>query len=126
MANKDRKEMNGYICKGLALARKLSEEELSKERGTCWYLPHHPVTSPTKPWKLRIVFDAAAEFEETSLTKNLISDRDMTNKNLVGVLLRFRQGKVGIATDVEGMFIQILVRKEDQDSLRFLWRRNSY
>ena len=41
-------------------------------------------------------------------------------------LLRFRQGTIGIAADIEGMFHQIRVREEDQDSLRFLWWTNSY
>ena len=49
----------------------------------------------------------------------------MTN-SLVGVLLRFRQGTIGIAADIKGMFHQIRVRKEDQDSLRFLWWTNGY
>lgn len=47
MATKYREVIDGYISKGFA--RKLSEEELSKESDKCWYLPHHPVTSPTKP-----------------------------------------------------------------------------
>ena len=123
MAAKYREVMDGYINKGFA--RKLSEEELTSESDTCWDLPHHPVTNPTKPGKMRIVFDAAAEYNGTSLNKNLIHGPDMTN-NLVAVLLRFRQGKIGIAADVEGMFHQIRVRKEDQDSLRFLWWTNSY
>ena len=123
MAAKYREVMDGYINKGFA--RKLSEEELTSESDTCWYLPHHPVTNPTKPGKMRIVFDVAAEYNGTSLNKNLIHGPDMTN-NLVAVLQRFRQGKIGIAADVEGMFHQIRVRKEDQDSLRFLWWTNSY
>lgn len=49
----------------------------------------------------------------------------MTN-SLVGVLLRFRQSTIGIAPDIEGMFHQIPVCKEDQDSLRFLWWTNAY
>ena len=123
MAAKYCEAMDGYINKGFA--RKLSEEELTSESDTCWYLPHHPVTNPTKPGRMRIVFDAAAEYNGTSQNKNLIHRPDMTN-NLVAVLLRFRQGKIGIAADVEGMFHQIRVRKEDQDSLRFLWWTNSY
>ena len=47
----------------------------------------------TYPRKLRIVFNAAAEFAGTSLNKNLLQGPDMTN-SLVGVLLVFRKGKV--------------------------------
>ena len=123
MATKYRDVMDSYINSGFA--RKLSEKELDMQSSSQWYLPHHPVTSPTKPGKVRIVFDAAAEYEGTSLNKNLLSGPDMTN-SLVSVLLRFRQGTVGIAADIEGMFHQIRVREEDQDSLRFLWWTNSY
>ena len=123
MAVKYREVMDSYISSGFA--RKLSEEELNKESKTHWYLPHHPVTSPTKPGKVRIVFDAAAECEGTSLNKNLLTGPDVAN-NLVGVLLRFRQGKIAFAADIEKMFHQIRVREEDQDSLRFLWWTNGY
>lgn len=77
MAIKYREVMDSYISSGFA--RKLSEKELVKESSTHWYLPPHPVTSPTKPGKVRIVLDAAAEFEVTSLNKNLLSEPYMTN-----------------------------------------------
>ena len=123
MAIKYREVTDNYISSGFAC--KLSEKELARESSTHWYLPHHPVTSPTKPGKVRIVFDAAAEYKETLLNKNLLSGPDMTN-SLVGVLLHFRQGTIGIAADIEGMFHQIRVREKDQDSLRFLWWTNNY
>ena len=78
--------MNTYISK--SFARKLSKKNLSNDSDSCWYFPHHPVTNPTKPGKMRIVFDAVPDFGEKSLSKNLISGPDLTN-NLVGVLLRF-------------------------------------
>ena len=123
MAVKYREVIDNYISSGFA--RKLSKEELNKVSNTHWYLPHHPVTSPTKPGKVRTVFDAAAECEGTSLNKNLLTGPDVAN-NLVGVLLRFRQGKIAFAADIEKMFHQIRVREEDQDSLRFLWWTNGY
>ena len=83
------------------------------------------MTNPNKPGKFRIVFDATAEFAGTSLNKNLLQGQDMIN-SLVGVLLHFHQGKVGLAADVEAMFQQVRVRKKDQDALRFLWSSDNY
>ena len=51
--------INGYIAKGHA--RKLTKEQAEQRSNKTWYLPHHPVTSPNKPGKIRVVFDAAAK-----------------------------------------------------------------
>ena len=40
------------------------------------------------------------------------------------MLKRFRDGQLAIMTDIEAMFHQVKVLKEDTDSLRFLWRTN--
>ena len=66
------------------------------------------------------MFDAAAEFDNTSLNKNLLQGPDCTNSP-VGVLLRSHQESVGIAADIESMFHQVKICLEDQDSLSFLW-----
>ena len=38
-------------------------------------------------------------------------------KSMVGVLLRFRHGEVGLAPDVKVIFHQVRVWKQDQDAL---------
>ena len=85
-----------------------------------WYLPHHPVTNPNKPGKVRRVANAASQFRGESLNSNLLTGPDLLN-NLVGVLLRFIEHPVAVLSDIEGMFMQIAVRQEDQSALRFLW-----
>ena len=37
-----------------------------------WFIPHHAVFNPKKPDKLRVVFDCAAEYQETLLNKMLM------------------------------------------------------
>ena len=70
-----------------------------------WYLPHHPVTYPMKPGKVRIVFDYAAKYHGISLTQQLLQGPNFTNP-LVRVLTRFRQETTATAADEEGMFHQ--------------------
>ena len=50
----------------------------------------------------------------------LLQGPDLTS-NLLGVLTRFRQEKYAFMADIEKMFFQVRVRKEDQSFLRFLW-----
>ncbi|XP_072022724.1 uncharacterized protein [Amphiura filiformis] len=100
-------------------AEKIPKGEIAREDGKVWYIPHHPVYHPQKA-KLRIVYDCAATYGGTGLNQELIPGPDLTS-SLVGVLLRFRQERVALASDIESMFYQVGVRKEDRDLLRFLW-----
>ena len=72
-----------------------------------WYLPHHAVLSPNKPGKVRVVFDAA------SLNDKLLTGPDLLN-NLVGILMRFRTGKIGVMGDIEQMFHQVRACEADR------------
>ena len=54
------------------------------------------------------------------MNSNLITGPDLLN-NSVGILLRFRENPVASLSDIEGMFMQIAIRHEDQSALRFLW-----
>ena len=70
------------------------------------YVPHHGVTNVNKPGKGRVVYDAAAEFNKTSLNKNLLKGPDLLN-NLIGILLRFSRERYAVMVDIEQMFYQI-------------------
>ena len=115
---KYRSVINEYLTMGHA--RKLTQEEVGRLSDKTWYLPHHPVLNPNKPGKLRVVFDAAAKFNGTSLNDLLLQGPDYIN-NLAGVLMRFRQEQVTLIADIEKMFHQVRVPPEDCDALRFLW-----
>ncbi|GBP85537.1 hypothetical protein EVAR_58072_1 [Eumeta japonica] len=57
-----------------------------------WYLPHFAVTHPQKK-KVRLVFDAAARTNGKCLNDALLTGPDLI-RSLLGVLVRFRQGRV--------------------------------
>ena len=118
LEEKYRSVIDDYVTKGYA--RQLNEEEASKRSKITWYLPHHPVLNVNKPNKVRVVFDAAAKFDGTSLNDRLYHGPDLTN-NLVGVLIRFREEETAFTAEVEAMFHQVKVLPEDADALRFLW-----
>lgn len=116
------KQINEYVAKGYA--RKLTTAEAIQRSDRTWFLPHFAVQS--KPGKYWLVFDAAATVGKESLNSNLLSGPDM-NVPLVRLLFQFRIGSIGVCGDIREMFHQVLVRKADQDSQRFLWRDgNSY
>ena len=52
-----------------------------------WYLPHHRVYHFQKPGKVRVVFDCSAEFQGTSLNKELLPPGPELTSQLVGYLL---------------------------------------
>ena len=119
---KYQKTVNEYISKGNP--SKIVGEDLQKHTSKVVnYIPHHRVTNVNKPDKVRVVFDAGATYNSTSLDQNLLKGPDLLN-SLVGILIRFRVGRFAVMGDIEQMFHQILVENEHRDALRFLWRNN--
>ena len=69
-------EMQNLLDKGYA--EKVPSNEIGRDDGRVWYLPHHPVFHPQKPDKVRIVFDCAAKHSgtSTSLYDNVMQGPD--------------------------------------------------
>ena len=92
-------------CIGKGYPRKITKKEVGTISNTSWHLPHHLVTNPNKPGKVRVVFDAAARFGGTSLSEQLVRRLTLTN-DLTGVLVRFREHEVAFSADIESMLYQ--------------------
>ncbi|XP_062554097.1 uncharacterized protein LOC134219387 [Armigeres subalbatus] len=109
-----------YQVKGYA--HRLTEEESSdSDPRKVWYLPLGVVQNPNKPGKVRVVWDAAAKTNGVSLNSMLLKGPDLLT-SLPSVLFRFRQKEVAITGDIKEMFHQIVIRPEDRQAQRFLWR----
>ncbi|KRZ52845.1 hypothetical protein T02_1196 [Trichinella nativa] len=107
-------EAKGYI-------RRLSPIEaadLRKRRH--WFLPHFAVFHPDKADKCRRVLDAAARNGGVSLNSLLNTGPNLIT-SLLGVLVRFRCGRIAVNADVKEMFSQVAVPPADSDMLAFLW-----
>ena len=109
--------MNDVLMKGHA--ERVPEEQLHRNDGRLWYIPHHGVYHKRKK-TIRVVFDCTSSFQGASLNSELLQGPDLTN-TLLGVLLRFRQEPVAVMADIEGMFHQVKIPEDDVDFLRFLW-----
>lgn len=109
--------MSDLLNKGYAVP--VSQEQLDRNDGRVWYIPHHGVYHPQKR-KLRVVFDCAASYQGKSLNAELLQGPDLTN-TLIGVLTRFRHDHIALMSDIEAMYHQVQVPLEDTDMLRFLW-----
>ena len=108
--------MKGIIDSGHA--ERVPDEEIDALHR--WYIPHHGVYSDRKPGKIRVVFDCSARHQGVCINDELLQGPDLLN-SLIGVLCRFRQGKIAFSCDVEKMFHQFHVVREHRDYLRFLW-----
>ena len=96
------------------------ERVTSEPAGGEFYIPHKPVIRESaESAKLRIVFDASAKASE-SLIEQLLGNRSCSSEPLV----RNRLKPIALAGDLKQAFLQVRIRMEDRDALRFHWLKN--
>ena len=69
-----------------------------------------------------MVFDGSAKTSSGKSLNDCLLAGPALQQNLVAIELRFRMKRVGLVGDCAKMFLQIGMRKEDRDYLRFLWK----
>ncbi|XP_077508788.1 uncharacterized protein LOC144120265 [Amblyomma americanum] len=98
------------------------EDETSRNH-CVYHMPHQAVIRDSR--KLRVVFDASSRGKNSkSLNDNLETGPNLT-ADLVGLLLNFRKYRVALVADIQQAFLQIGIREQDRDALRFFWFRET-
>ena len=104
-------------------------EQCSAEpAGREFYIPHKPVIrKKAATTKLRVVYDASARAstDAPSLNECLYPGPALQNK-LWDVLVRQRFYPVAIFGDIQKAFLQIRIKEQERDALRFHWRVNEH
>ena len=93
-----------------------------KKPGHVHYMPHKPVIrSERATTKLRVVYDASSKRDGEVSLNDCLNQGPSLFPLIFDVLLRFRLHKVALIGDIEKAFLNIQVREEERDLLRFLW-----
>ncbi|XP_037518337.1 uncharacterized protein LOC119395121 [Rhipicephalus sanguineus] len=89
---------------------------------TVYYLPHHAVVRrEAVTTKVRVVFDASSHEDGEPSLNDMLDKGIKLGPELLQLLLQFRSSKFVLTADIRKAFLQIWIRSEDRDALRFLW-----
>lgn len=115
-----REQISDMVQRGVA--RKLTQTEIDNYDGPVYYLSHHEVLKPeSASTPCRIVFNSSAKFQGHSLNSYWAKGPDLMN-NLLGILVRFREGPAAFVGDIRKMYHAIKISILDKHTHRFLWR----
>lgn len=88
-----------------------------------YFIPHHHVVKESSiTTKLRVVFNASSKTTSGVSLNDLLSKGPQLLKPVSNVLLKFRSHRFGVIADVEKMYRQIRVKKEDTVYQLIFWR----
>ncbi|GFX88578.1 DUF1758 domain-containing protein [Trichonephila clavipes] len=86
------------------------------------YLPHRPVIkSSSATTEVRRFFDASFKRPGYASLNECLSVGPSLSEHIPPLLLRFRTVSIGVIADIKQAFLQLAVKPEDRDYLRFLW-----
>ena len=87
------------------------------------YLPHHAIVrKEAKTTKVRVVYDASSREGKGGVSLNdCLHVGPSLTPLLFSVLVRFREKRIALVADIEKAFLNVEVKREDRDCLRFLW-----
>ncbi|XP_064468687.1 uncharacterized protein LOC135382950 [Ornithodoros turicata] len=111
------KTMREYFTEGHA--KPVTGQDLPRN---LYYLPHHAVIrKDAVTTRIIIVFDASSHIPGQPSLNDVLSKSANINSDLLHLLLAFRSYPIILTGDIRKAYLQIEIRPEDRDALRFLW-----
>ena len=100
-----------------------SVERQNVSPGNIHYIPHRDVIREDKETsKLRIVYDASAKANRLGQSLNdCVETGPCLLPKIFDILVRLRANKIAITSDIQSAFLNVRIKEEDRDFLRFLW-----
>ena len=90
-----------------------------------FYLPHHAVIKESSVNnKVQPVFNASLPSSSGLSLNDMLMVGPTLQDFIVPLILRFRLHNYVISVDIEKMYRQVLIRKEDRKYQRILWKEN--
>ncbi|XP_045473996.1 uncharacterized protein LOC123680245 [Harmonia axyridis] len=112
--------MRDYLSSG---HMELVPESFDHPRYEPYYIPHHPVHRPDDPaTKIRVVFNASCSSANGKSLNDLLLTGPKLQADISTLLLRFRLHQFVFTADIRQMYRQILIRPEQRDYQRIIWR----
>ncbi|XP_014366619.2 uncharacterized protein LOC106717302 [Papilio machaon] len=126
---KRRPEFHEEYCKFMRQYESLGHMEIvpeTEKKNRAYYLPHHAILRASSlTTKLRVVFDGSAKpVDGYSLNDELLIGPPL-QQDIRALVTRWRQHKYCLVADIQQMYRQILISKQDTDYQRILWRESS-
>ncbi|KAL0883539.1 hypothetical protein ABMA27_015693 [Loxostege sticticalis] len=87
------------------------------------FLPHHCVIrTESTTSAIRVVFNGSAKTSTGHSVNDLMYSGPNLQHDLLSIIIKWRQYKIGYVADAEKMYRQILVCEEDQKYQKIIWR----
>lgn len=89
------------------------------------YLPHHCVLrAESSTSAVRVVFNGSAKTSTGHSVNDLMYSGPNLQHDLLSIIIKWRQYKIGYVADAEKMYRQILVNENDQCYQKIIWRNS--
>ena len=91
-----------------------------------FYIPHKGVVKEAaESTKLRIVYDASARESNSQPSLNdCLNPGPPLQNQLWNILVRSRFHQILLTGDIEKAFLQVRIKEQERDALRFHWKAN--